>query len=194
MRSSPGAPNVEGFNALRSGPTIAHQSDVPLSQHVCPSGRGFSATQRVLIVDDEAPMRGLMRSWVEREGGLSVIEAGTAEEGVERVALEAPAIVLCDIRLPGEDGLWLAAQVRIHHPRTAVVMTTGVLEFSAAVSSLQSGVVDYLVKPFSRERLSEALSRAWYAHMSRSALDELQRELDDRRTQLAAALDDCVAK
>jgi DNA-binding NtrC family response regulator len=149
---------------------------------------------RVLIVDDEAPMRGLMRSWVEREGGLSVIEAGTAEDGLERVALESPAIVLCDIRLPGEDGLWLAAQVRIHHPRTAVVMTTGVLEFSAAVSSLQSGVVDYLVKPFSRERLSEALSRAWYAHMSRSALDALQRELDDRRTQLTAAMGDRVAK
>ena len=39
-------------------------------------------------------------------------------------------------------------------------MTTGVLEFGAAVNSMQSGVVDYLVKPFSRERLSDALNRA----------------------------------
>jgi response regulator of citrate/malate metabolism len=68
--------------------------------------------------------------------------------------------------LPGETGLWLAAQIRIHHPQTAVVMTTGVLEFDAAVSSLQAGVVDYLVKPFTRERFDEALNRGWYAHMS----------------------------
>lgn len=145
---------------------------------------------RVLIVDDEAPMRTLLRSWVEREGGASVIEAGTAEEGLELVASESPAVVLSDIRLPGEDGLWLAAQIRIHHPQTAVVMTTGVLDFGAAVNSLQSGVVDYLVKPFSRERLSEALNRAWYANKSRLALEELQRELDERRTQITEALGD----
>ena len=145
---------------------------------------------RVLIVDDEAPMRTLLRSWVEREGGATVIEAGSAEEALALVESESPALALCDICLPGEDGLWLAAQIRIHHPQTAVVMTTGVLEFGAAVNSLQSGVVDYLVKPFSRERLSEALNRGWYAHKSRSALDDLQRELDQRRAQITEALGD----
>ena len=144
----------------------------------------------VLIVDDEAPMRTLLRSWVEREGGAGVIEAGSAEEAIDLVAKESPAVALCDIRLPGENGLWLAAQIRIHHPHTAVVMTTGVLEFGAAVDSLQAGVVDYLVKPFTRERLSEALSRAWYAYKSRQALDQLQRELDLRHTQITQALSD----
>jgi len=147
-------------------------------------------TTRVLIVDDEESMRTLLRSWVEREGGSTVIEAATAEEGLERVLSDSPAIALCDIRLPGEDGLWLAAQIRIHQPTTAVVMTTGVLEFDAAVNSLQSGAVDYLVKPFSRERLSEALSRAWYAFKSHQALDEMQQELDQRRAQINEALSD----
>ncbi|HVQ12193.1 MAG TPA: HD domain-containing phosphohydrolase, partial [Vicinamibacterales bacterium] len=90
----------------------------------------------------------------------------------------------------GEDGLWLAAQIRIHQPQTAVIMTTGVLEFDAAINSMQSGVVDYLVKPFSRERLSEALNRAWYAYKSRQALDELHVELNQRRTQIDEALSD----
>ena len=147
-------------------------------------------TTRVLIVDDEESMRALLRSWVEREGGSTVIEAASAEEGLEKVLSESPAVALCDIRLPGEDGLWLAAQIRINHPLTAVVMTTGVLEFDAAVNSLQSGAVDYLVKPFSRERLSEALSRGWYAHKSRQALDELQKDLDQRRAQIDEALGD----
>ena len=144
-------------------------------------------TTRVLIVDDEESMRTLLRSWVEREGGSTVIEASTAEEGLEKALSDSPAVALCDIRLPGEDGLWLAAQIRIHQPQTAVVMTTGVLEFDAAVNSLHSGAVDYLVKPFTRERLSEALNRAFYAYNSRQALDELQRELDQRRAQINEA-------
>jgi response regulator RpfG family c-di-GMP phosphodiesterase len=147
-------------------------------------------TTQVLIVDDEESMRTLLRSWVEREGGATVIEAGTAEEGLEKVLSDPPAVALCDIRLPGEDGLWLAAQIRIHQPQTAVIMTTGVLEFDAAVNSMQSGVVDYLLKPFSRERLSEALNRAWYAYKSRQALDELQAELTQRRAQIDEALGD----
>ena len=147
-------------------------------------------TTRVLIVDDEESMRSLLRSWVEREGGSTVIEAATAEEGLEKVLSDSPAVALCDIRLPGEDGLWLAAQIRIHQPQTAVIMTTGVLEFDAAVNSMQSGVVDYLVKPFSRERLGDALNRAWYAYKSRQALDELQSELNQRRTQIDEALAD----
>ena len=68
-------------------------------------GNWCEAMMPVLIVDDEAPMRTLLRSWVEREGGASVIEAGTAEEGLELVASESPAVALSDIRLPGEDGL-----------------------------------------------------------------------------------------
>ena len=78
----------------------------------------------VLIVDDEAPMRTLLRSWVEREGGAGVIEAGSAEEAIDLVAKESPAVALCDIRLPGENGLWLAAQIRIHHPHCLLSLSS----------------------------------------------------------------------
>jgi DNA-binding NtrC family response regulator len=113
---------------------------------------------RVLIVDDEAPLRRLLQNWVEAQGA-DVIEAGTAEEGLSLVETGgAPAVALCDIRLPGKDGLWLAEQLHARFPETVVLMTTGVLEFGAAVHSLQAGVVDYLVKPFKRERLAEAVN------------------------------------
>jgi len=145
---------------------------------------------RVLIVDDEEPLRKLLTHWVEAEGA-TVIEAGTAEEGLALAQSGgAPAVALCDIRLPGKDGLWLAAQLHTGFPETVVLMTTGVLEFGAAVNSLQAGVVDYLVKPFSRERLTEAVKRAFFAHKSRRALTDMQRELDDRRAQIAEALGD----
>jgi putative two-component system response regulator len=145
---------------------------------------------QVLIVDDEEPLRRLLRTWVEA-AGATVIEAGTAEEGLALVQSGgAPAVALCDIRLPGQDGLWLAGQLHVGFPETAVLMTTGVLEFGAAVNSLQAGVVDYLVKPFSRERLTEAVNQAFFVHKSRHALANMQRELDERRAQIAEALGD----
>jgi response regulator RpfG family c-di-GMP phosphodiesterase len=145
---------------------------------------------RVLIVDDEEPLRTLLRHWVEAEG-FKTIEAGSAEEGLALVqSAGAPAVALLDIRLPAKDGLWLAEQLHKLHPETVVMMTTGVLEFNAAVNSLQSGVVDYLVKPFSRERLIEAVTRAFLLHKSRREVADMQAELDQRRAQISEALGD----
>ena len=151
---------------------------------------GADERMRVLIVDDEEPLRKLLRHWIEAEGA-TVVEPGTAEEGLALAqAGGAPAVALCDIRLPGNDGLWLADQLRAGFPETVVLMTTGVLEFNAAVHSLQSGVADYLVKPFPRDRLTDALRRACFVHRSRRSVTDMQRELDERRAQIAAALDD----
>lgn len=144
----------------------------------------------VLIVDDEQPLRQLLQHWVEAEGA-TVVGAGSAEEGLDLVhSGEAPAVALCDIRLPGKDGLWLAEQLHSGFPETVVLMTTGVLEFDAAVTSLQSGVVDYLVKPFSRDRLADAVRRALVLHTSRRAMAATQRELDERRAEIARALEE----
>lgn len=141
----------------------------------------------VLVVDDEAPVRRMLRKWVEAEGAV-VVEAGSAEEGLAVAAADgALAAALCDLRLPGKDGLWLAEQLRVKHPHTAVVMTTSVHEFDAAVTSLQVGAVDYVAKPFTREQVSEAIQRAFFAHASRRALTDMERELDNRRAQITEA-------
>lgn len=141
----------------------------------------------VLIVEDQAPVRRLLRQWVEAEGA-SVIEASSAEEGLElATAAEGAAVALCDLRLPGHNGLWLADQLRTASPETTVVMATGVHEFDVAVRSLQTGVVDYVAKPFSRERLVEALRRAFAAHTARRAVAAMQRELEMGRAQVSEA-------
>ena len=145
-------------------------------------------TLQVLIVDDEAPIRRLLQNWVEAEGATA-LQARTSEEALEACAGPVtPAVALCDIRLPGRDGLWLAEQLRVGHPETAVVMTTGVNEFDTAINSMQAGVIDYLVKPFTRERFAEALQRAFFAHQSRRALVSMQKELETRRAQITEAL------
>ena len=69
-------------------------------------------------------------------------------------------MALCDIRMPGHDGLWLARPDSARAlPETAVIMATGVQDVGPAVTSLRQGVIDYLTKPFGRDRLSEAVMR-----------------------------------
>lgn len=146
----------------------------------------------VLIVDDECGVRELMMRWLVA-AGLNVQTAASADEALGLVeGAGAPAVVLCDIRMPGHDGLWLAERIRRRCPETAVIMATGVQEIGPAVESLRQGVVDYLTKPFGRDRLREAVQRglewhrtAWDARKWRETLEE---ELETRRTRLADAI------
>jgi putative two-component system response regulator len=143
---------------------------------------------RVLIVDDEAAIRRLLRAWVS-EQGADAMEAANAEQAIALVRIEGPpAVALCDLRLPGHDGFWLAEQFRAAHPETVVVMTTAVHEFDAAVQSLRAGAVDYLSKPYARERFTRALQHALLVHESRRKLTGIQSELDERRAQVSDAL------
>lgn len=142
----------------------------------------------VLIVEDESAVRRLVRHWLQAEG-FAVAEAGTAEEGLALANRSpAPAVALCDLRLPGHSGLWLADQLRQALPETTVVMMTGVQDFEIAVRSLQSGVIDYVAKPFSRERIQEALQRAFAAHTARRAVANMQQELNTGRMRVSEAL------
>jgi putative nucleotidyltransferase with HDIG domain len=101
-------------------------------------------------------------------------------------------VALCDIRMPGHDGLWLAEQIRHDAPETAVIMATGVHDVGSAVISLRQGVVDYLTKPFGRDRLRDAVMRGleWHraACESRRWRETLQGEMESRRRRLADAL------
>jgi response regulator RpfG family c-di-GMP phosphodiesterase len=145
----------------------------------------------VLIVDDENGVRDLMTRWL-KSGGLSVTTASSADEALGRVAADPPAVALCDIRMPGHDGMWLAERIRRCCPETAVIMASGVQDIDVAIESLRHGVVDYLTKPFGRDRLREAVTRGLEWHRSawdaRRWRETLEKELDVRRARLAEAM------
>jgi len=148
-------------------------------------------SQSVLVVDDEIGVRELIARWL-ASGGYDVQTAANAAEAMQRVHDGAPAVALCDIRMPGHDGLWLAEQIRHDAPETAVIMATGVQDVGSAVTSLRQGVIDYLTKPFGRDRLRESVSRGleWHkaAHTSRRWRESLQGEVDARQRRLSDAL------
>jgi response regulator RpfG family c-di-GMP phosphodiesterase len=146
---------------------------------------------RVLIVDDENSVRSLMARWLEA-GGFRVTTASSAEEALGCLHESPPAVALCDIRMPGHDGVWLAERIREEFPETAVIMATGVQDVGPAVQTLRQGVIDYLTKPFGRDRLREAVTRglewheaAWDARRWRESLEQ---EMTIRRTRLSQAI------
>lgn len=101
----------------------------------------------VLVVDDEATIREVLRRYLEREG-FQVTEAADGEEALAAVESGPPDLVVLDLMLPGLDGLTLARRLQTGFD-VPVVMLTAKGELQDRIEGLQVGVDDYIVKPFS---------------------------------------------
>ena len=147
--------------------------------------------ESVLVVDDESGIRDLMSRWLKSVGFL-VKTASNAEDALDSLRARPAAVALCDINMPGHNGLWLADRIRREYPDTAIIMATALTEVDPAVKSLRTGVVDYLTKPFGRDRLHDAVTKGveWHRHAcdSRKWRDALDREVHARHERLATTL------
>jgi DNA-binding NtrC family response regulator len=112
----------------------------------------------VLIVDDESAIRAVLARWL-GAAGYDIREAVDAESALEELAKATVDVVLCDVEMPGQGGLWLASQLRERFPATAIVLATAVDSIPASVS-FKPGIVAYLVKPFARELVLAAVARS----------------------------------
>ncbi len=130
----------------------------------------------VLIVDDEEPIRKLLRARFEREG-LNVLTASHAGEALE-ILLHTPdlALLVTDVKMPGKDGLALTAEAKEFLPDLKVIVMTGHGEKSTAISALRLGACDYLEKPFDMEEMTHSVNRA----IKESRLENRAEVLDDR--------------
>jgi two-component system phosphate regulon response regulator OmpR len=109
---------------------------------------------RLLVVDDDASVRAMLREYLEGHG-FAVAQAASGAEMRERIADDVPHAVLLDIRLPGEDGLVLARYLREHHD-VGILMVTASGDVVDRVVGLEVGADDYIAKPFD---LRELLAR-----------------------------------
>lgn len=114
---------------------------------------------RCLIVDDESPARDELRFLLDEHGGVQVVgSAATGEEALVLLQNVAYDIVFLDIRMPGLNGLELAARIHDSPNRPQVVFTTAHPDH--AVDAFDLSAADYLLKPLSSERLAESIARA----------------------------------
>jgi putative nucleotidyltransferase with HDIG domain len=145
----------------------------------------------VLVVEDDEALRMSVSSWIESLG-YGVAQAASVEDALAAMDEAPAAIALCDVHMAATDGVWLAWRMRERHPQTAIILATALRDCESAVASLRNDVVDYLLKPFDRGRLREALALARDWHAVAAGTDELHEALQDRlrsrRASLAASL------
>ncbi len=133
----------------------------------------------VMVVDDDQTLRQIVTSWVD-SFGFQPFEAESADEAIGRLDEQAVDIALCDVNTSARDGVWLASQIHDRHPHTAIIMASQARDVDVAIANLRNDVVDYLLKPFDRLRLGEALVLARDWHRASAGQDELQHALQDR--------------
>lgn len=122
----------------------------------------LAMTLNVLIVDDEENIRRFLRRRLE-QWHYSVREADSASQALELMQATPADIAVIDIGLPGRNGLCLAEQIHERWSKTAIVMATGADDLTSIQKSRKIGAVDYVLKPFDREMLRQALARATLA-------------------------------
>jgi DNA-binding response OmpR family regulator len=147
---------------------------------------GVNGETKVLVIDDEAPIRLLCRVNLEAEG-IAVFEAPDGPSGLEAARRELPDVILLDVMMPGLDG-WRVAEELLEDDHTAaipIVFLTARAELRDRVRGIDLGGVEYLTKPFNPVELAP-LVRNLIARVEAGDRDELRSE---KLRQLRAMLD-----
>ncbi len=131
---------------------------------------------KVLVVDDEAPIRLLCRVNLEPEG-MEVLEAADGQAGLETARAELPDVILLDVMMPGMDG-WEVAERLVEDEATneiPLVFLTARAELRDRARGLELGGVDYITKPFNPTELASVVEHL-LERVRRGERDALRRE------------------
>jgi len=131
---------------------------------------------RVLVIDDEAPIRLLCRVNLEAEG-MEVLEAADGPSGLAAARDSAPDVILLDVMMPGLDG-WKVAEELLDDTITSgipIIFLTARAELRDRARGLDVGGIDYVTKPFNPIELA-SLVRDLLERVARGERDELRRE------------------
>jgi len=131
---------------------------------------------RVLVIDDEAPIRLLCRVNLEAEG-MKVLEAADGPSGLETARESRPDVILLDVMMPGLDG-WQVAEELLDDDATSgipIVFLTARAELRDRARGLDVGGIDYVTKPFNPIELA-SLVRELLGRVERGERDELRHE------------------
>ena len=133
--------------------------------------------ERILIVDDDDSLRESLELVLSAEG-YEVTGAASAEEAVRQIDASAVDVVLCDLRMPGMDGMELLPQIGRRLPGATVIMMSAYGTADLAIEAMKRGAYDYLAKPFQPSEVLLAIRKAKERERLRRANALLQRDVD----------------
>jgi DNA-binding NtrC family response regulator len=135
------------------------------------------AVASVLVVDDEPLIRDTLAEFLGGEG-YAVTRCGTGEEAVEVAAARKFDVAVCDVNLPGMDGMDVMERLAAVSPETFVLLVTAYATVETAVQAFQKGASDYLIKPVLLDDLSGKVKRLLHQRDLRRENQWLRRELN----------------
>ncbi len=115
--------------------------------------------RQILIVDDEAPMRHMLRMVLERDG-YTVAEATSGRQGLDRLRTGHYGLILCDIRMPEMDGLTFLKEKQAQQFGGTVIMMSAYGSIDTAVECMKQGAYDYISKPFRPDEILLTVRKA----------------------------------
>jgi YesN/AraC family two-component response regulator len=143
--------------------------------------------KKLLLIDDEASTRDLLKLSLEIEG-YTVFVAEDGPKGLELFARENPSIILTDIKMPGMDGIEVLRRIKEQSPDAEVIVITGHGEMNLAIEALKLEASDFISKPVSDESLNVALKRAqekiWLRNRLREYTEDLERMVKETSEEL----------
>lgn len=116
-------------------------------------------SKRVLIVDDAVFMRMKLRDILEKNGYEVVAEAQNGLEALEKFKQEKPDLVTMDITMPEMDGVAALKEIKSQDKDAKVIMCSAMGQQSMVMEAIQSGALDFIVKPFDTDRVLQSLER-----------------------------------
>ena len=113
---------------------------------------------KILIVDDAAFMRKVIRDTLTKSGYTDLYEAVDGADAVEKYSEISPNLVLMDITMPNMDGLEALKAIRAKDSNANVVMCSAMGQEAMVMEAVQAGIRDFIVKPFKSDRLLKAVT------------------------------------
>src|ERR1700675_4962444 len=149
-----------------------------------------TAQPRLLIVDDEVEVRGVLRDLLGDE--YQCAEAASAEDALAQLRGMNYELVISDITMSGMSGLEVIPHVKVVSPDTVIVMISGMQTIESAINALRLGAFDYLMKPFDLRQAECAVSRALNHHELIVAKRRYETQLEELVAQRTAELDEAL--
>ena len=114
---------------------------------------------KIMIVDDAAFMRMMIKDILVKEGFEVVAEASNGQEAVKLYSEKNPDRVTMDITMPEMDGISAVKEIRKTNPNAKVIMCSAMGQQGMVIEAIQAGAKDFIVKPFQKDRVLEAITK-----------------------------------
>ena len=115
---------------------------------------------KILLVDDAAFMRMMLKDILTKAGYDPIVEAENGLVAVEKYKEETPDLVIMDITMPEMDGIQAVKEIKKIAPSANIIMCSAMGQQAMVIESIQAGAKDFIVKPFQPDRVLEAVKKA----------------------------------